>query len=490
MTAWKCEVCGYVHSGSEPPTSCPVCGAERALFSPFVLPARAAAPPRSAAWQCGICDHVQPGDEPPELCPVCGAAANLFAPCQAEAPPAVDADIRRLVVLGAGIAGLTAAEEARRLAPGIEIVLVGREPALPYYRLNLTRLLAGEVAESELPIHPLEWFAQQRIRLQTGEAVALDRERRQVLLRDGARLDYDRLVLANGAHPFIPPFPGATREGVVVLRTLEDARAILARLAPGLSVVCIGGGLLGLEAAAALRRHGAAVTVVEGAATLLPRQLPPPAGRLLARHLERAGVAVCCGARVQEIAGDESVQGVLLADGREFPARLVIVSVGVRPNSYLARRAGLKVETGVLVDDRMTTSDPAILAAGDIAEHRGLCYGIWPAAYAQGLVAAASAVGGSAEFPGLAPSSRLKVLDVDLFSIGSIHPEDASTLSVEGEVEGRYWGLFCRDGQVVGAALYGDTGDAGLFKEAVESGRRLPELSALLERYPSLATVP
>ena len=487
MTTWQCEVCGYIHSGDKAPVSCPVCGAEQELFHVLEILRESPLPVRSDTWQCGICDYLHQGAEPPVNCPVCGAQANLFTPrLDSGTPAAHPSDIRRLVVLGAGIAGLTAATEARRQSTEAAITLVSREAPHPYYRLNLTRFLAGEVPEENLLIQPPHWYEEQRIEIMTAEATSIDRDHRRIHLRDGRQLAYDRLVLANGAHPFIPPIPGATREGVQVLRTLEDAHTILRRLTHGKRVVCIGGGLLGLETAGALARRGATVTVVEGFAWLLPRQLTPRAGKLLQERLEAQGLTVSCGVAVRELTGDESVRGVLLENGEELSADFVVIAAGVRPNSHLARQSGLKVHGGVVVDDRMFTSDPAILAAGDVAEHRGRLYGIWPASFAQGVIAGSNAVGGHAEFNGSAPSTRIKVLDVDLFSIGQIQPEDASTKVCEDTRDGAYSALFCRDGQLVGAVLYGDTGRAGLLKEVVESGRRISESPELVRQFPGI----
>ncbi len=489
MKTWKCEVCGYIHSGAEPPPSCPVCGAGEECFSVFEIRTETNVPATADIWQCSVCNYLHRAPEPPAVCPVCSATDTLFAQFHIPDSIVVPADdIHKIVVLGGGIAGLTAASEARRQSPHTSIVLVSREQSLPYYRLNLTRFLAGDIAEEELQIQSQQWFEEQGIDCISAEATLIDREQRFVHLHDGRLLGYDRLVLANGAHPFIPPFPGATRDGVAVLRTIEDARSILLRLVPGIRVVCIGGGLLGLETAWALTRQGATVTVVEGSSSLLPRQLPPQAGNMLQQLLEARGVAVFCGETVMELAGDESVRGVLLESGRQLPADLVIVTAGVRPNSYLARQAGLTVHRGIIVDDRMISSDPAILAAGDVTEHRGTLYGIWPAGYAQGIVAGSTAAGGKAEFNGLAPSTRIKVLDVDLFSCGQIRPEDASTSMYEQVGDGVFRAILCRDGQLIGAVLYGDTTGAGMLKEIIESGRQISEFPELADMFPSLAS--
>ena len=148
INTWKCELCGYVHNGADAPSSCPVCGADQSHFSPFEIGREPIVKPTTDTWQCSICDHIAEGAAAPEFCPVCGAAAALFHPYEMVATPLIQADIRKLVILGAGIAGLTAAEEARRQSADVEITLVSRERTLPYFRLNLTRFLAGEVAEA------------------------------------------------------------------------------------------------------------------------------------------------------------------------------------------------------------------------------------------------------------------------------------------------------------------------------------------------------
>ena len=486
-TTWKCELCGYVHNGTGAPDFCPVCGAEKSHFSSLEVKKAAPSPQPANAWQCSICDHIAHGDDPPASCPVCGASSALFHPYELVKAKPASCDINRLVILGAGIAGMTAAEEARRQAPEVEIILVSREKTLPYFRLNLTRFLAGEVSEDNLVIQHQNWFDEQRIEYLEGDAFSIDRESRLVTLRDDRQLAYDRLILSNGAHPFIPPIPGANRDGVTVLRTIEHARSMIDDLRPGCRAVCIGGGLLGLETARAIQQRGATVTVLEGFDWLLPRQLPPAAAALRQAHLEDQQMTIECGIQVKEFTGDEAVRGVLLEDGREIAADLVVLATGVRPNSHLARECGLKVKQGVIVNDRLVTSDDNILAAGDVAEHQGRLYGIWPASYAQGLVAGANAVGGNDEFPGIPMTNRIKVLDVDLFSIGQIQPTDASTRLFEVQEDGNYRNLVCHDGQIVGAVLYGDMQLTAPMQKAVEEEARIQELDELLEHFPELS---
>lgn len=487
VTAWKCDVCGYVHEGAEPPETCPVCGADRELFSPLEAPRAEPAKTAPTSWRCAICDHVHDGAEAPGQCPVCGASQNLFGSVDAAGVSEPAGDTGPVVVVGSGVAGVTAAERARATAPDIDVTLVSREPGLPYYRLNLTRYLAGEVEAESLPLHPETWFAEKRIRLVHGEVTGIDRSAHKVQLRDGQELDYRRLVLTMGAHPFVPPIPGASRGGVQVLRTLADAKAILERVRAGDRCVVIGGGLLGLEAAGALKQRGAQVSVAEGYGWLLPRQLPEPAGRLLAEHIQGLGIHLITKANVKELAGDESVRAVVLGDSTEVPADLVVLSTGVRPNSYLARQTQLKVERGVLVDDGMYTSDPDILAAGDVAEHRGEVQGIWPTAYAQAVVAGINAAGGATEYATMPRSNRLKVMDVDLFSVGLVATDDGSYQEWERQDNGNFVRLICRDGRLMGGVLYGDTSLAGPVKEAAESGRQIKECTELIDGLPEWA---
>jgi len=489
-TRWKCEVCGYIHEGPAPPDTCPVCGVGADMFSEYTE-ADQKAPPEPAAgetWRCTICGEIVSGNAPPEKCPKCGAAASLFVPHDSgEAAGAVAAAGEQIVIVGGGVAGLTAADYARRTSASAGIRLIHKESHLPYNRLNLTRLLADEVDEAALPLRDAGWYQSERIETVAGDVSRVDRAKHEVELRDGRCLKYDRLLLANGSHPFVPPILGVTRDGVFSLRTQDDASRILQRARPQTRCVCIGGGLLGLEVAGALARRGVQVAVLEGFEWLLPRQLARPAAEMLRAHTEKLGIRVMCGVQAEGITGDEEAKGVRIKDGEEIPADLVVLSAGVRPNSHLARLSGLEVRNGVVVDDHMRTSDASIYAAGDVAEHRGIVYGLWPTAMGQGAVAGVNVIKSDAQqFAGVPPASQLKVLDVAMFSIGQFERSDASFRVFEHQTPEAYYRLVCRDGKLVGANLFGDNGPAGVVKTAIEEGRQLAEYSALLERFPEL----
>ncbi len=439
------------------------------------------------AWRCAVCGHTHQGPEPPERCPGCGSPVERFEPVGETAAAAAAATGARVVVVGAGIAGLSALQAVRETAPDADLTLVSRERELPYYRVNLTRYLAGEVSENELPIHPAGWYATQGIRLRLGEEVSEVRPgEHQVALRSGEAVPYEKLIITSGAHPFIPPIPGACREGVLSLRTAQDARALLSALAPGMPCLVIGGGLLGLETAAALHGRGAEVTVLEVYRWLMPRQLNRRASELLADHLRATGIPLLIGTSLKGIVGDERVAGAELGDGGHVDADCVVIAAGVHPNSHLARRAGLNVRQGVVVDDALTSSHPDILAAGDVAEHRGVLYGTWSEARHQGRIAGLNAAGSAAQFAGLPRSNTLKGIGLDVLSIGRFEPEDSSDQAVEDEADGRYARFVFHDGRLVGAVLLGDTSAAVAVRRAIESAR---DCSGLLRAQPTAQQV-
>ena len=486
--AWKCSVCGYIHRGEEPPDWCPVCGSPREDFEPYAEEPQRAIKPAAGAFRCLVCNHVHLGDAPPASCPVCGTPADRFESVAESIEPVGRAAVGgRVVVVGAGIAGLSAAEALRAASPEVQITLISKEIGLPYYRLNLTRYLAGEITESSLPIYPREWYEEQRVDLLLGaEAAAIDLRAGRLALRRGGELPFDKLILSVGAHPFVPPVPGAYREGVTGLRTVEDARRILAAVGPGASCVVVGGGVLGLETAGGLSRRGVKVSVLESYSWVLPRQLNATAGALLATYLKRLGIELITLAKTAEILGDERARGVRLEDGTVLAADLVIFATGVRPNSYPGRLAGLAVNQGIVVDDFLTSSHPNVLAAGDVAEHRGISYGIWLPAKSQGSIAGLNALGRRVEFGGIPRSNTLKVLGLDLFSICRVEPEDGSYTAIDGEEDGRYARFLFRDNRLVGAILLGNTERSADCKRAIETKA---DLSQLLAAHPSARDV-
>lgn len=487
---WKCDVCGYVHRGDAPPDTCPICGVDADAFSPLEVTATRA-PKKTAAksgWRCVICHYVDDGDAPPDRCPVCSADSDLFERDDAKEIGAATAPRKHVVIVGEGVAGITAAEQV--LVHGgdhVKLTLVGNEAPWPYYRLNLTRLLAGQVTEAALTMKDEAWFAAHDIQRITDTVTSIDPRARRLTLKDGAVLDWDDLVLATGSHPFVPPISGANKAGVFTVRTLADVHAIHAQVTPETRVVIVGCGVLGLEAAGALTDKVSSVTVLESGPWAMMRQLNQTAAHHLVDFLQTRRIEVMTGVSAKEIEGGDRVTGVALTNGAHLDAELVIVSTGVRANTHLARQAGIETAQGIVVDDMMRTSAPHIYAAGDVAEHRGRMYGLWPAAFSQGFVAGTNAAGGEARFTAMAPFNQLKVLDVDVYSIGNIAPTDGSFRTFETGTAQQYCYLVMRDRRIVGAVLYGNTADAALISSAIEHKTSIDELDALLARLPGFA---
>ncbi len=423
------------------------------------------------AWRCQVCGYIHDGDEPPAACPDCGASASDFETIDQAAPADVEVSAAsRIVIAGAGIAGLSAAKAVRDTAPDAEITLLSAETEPPYYRLNLTRYLAGEVAEGDLPIHSLKWYEEHRIHLVLGTSLAkVHSPEKKIELLDGSPLAYDKLIVATGARPFVPPIPGSEQPHVHTLHTSGDAKTILSAVSPATQVVCIGGGILGLETAGALARQGASVTVLEAFDHLMPLQLNAAGSDVMVQYLSTLGIDVITQAQTAKI----EAKTIQLNDGTLLPADVVVITVGVRANDQMLKNAGLPVHKGVLVDNFMRTSNPDILAAGDVCEHDGVLYGSWIVAKKQGKIAGMNAAGTPTEFGGIPRSHLLKVLDKDMFSIGQILAYDGSDRIIEDHPDENYRMFMVHDGVLVGALLVGDLKLMSACRKAIEGGTRI-----------------
>ena len=387
-------------------------------------------------------------------------------------------DRRRIVVVGAGMAGLATVEAALAHDSDAQVTLVGREDDLPYNRIGLSQLLAGGLSEQAVQLRSERWFADRSIDLRGGAAArTIATAEREVELDDGDRLPYDDLVLATGSVARMPPIAGLGRRGVFPFRSLADTRRILQAAGSARTAVVIGGGLLGLEAARALRERGLRVTVVHLADRLMELQLDALGARLLARAITQLGVDVRLGARTEKIAGNGRVEAVELAGGESLGADMVVVATGVRPDVALARDAGLEVERGVLVDDSGRTSAPGVWAVGECAEHRGMTYGLWAPLLQQARVVGAALAGRPAAFHGAVPATTLKVAGVNLFCAGNAAEpgDDCDEVIALDSRRARYRKLVLRDGRLVGATLLGDLSDAKKLRELISSGYVVPD---------------
>ncbi|MFC5509833.1 NAD(P)/FAD-dependent oxidoreductase [Massilia jejuensis] len=380
----------------------------------------------------------------------------------------------RLVVVGNGMAGMRTVEELLKLDPGLyDITVFGAEPHGNYNRVLLSPLLAGDKNVDEIMLHPRPWYLEHGITLHAGDPVVrIDRKRRVVVARSGMEAPYDRLLLATGSTPFMLPIPGNTLPGVVGFRDLHDVDTMLAAARRGGRAVVIGGGLLGLEGAHALMRRGMDVTVVHVASGLMNQQLDLEAGRLLKDSLERAGLRIVLDAQASEIAGDEQVEAVRLADGGELKADLVVMAAGVRPNVALGRAAGLHCERAIVVDDTLQTYDPRIYAVGECVQHRRATFGLVAPVWEQARVCAAHLAGaGHRRYVQAATATKLKVTGIDLYSAGDIAGGAGSEeLVLRDRHSGVYKRLVLEGSRVTGAVLVGDVGDGPWYFELIQRG--------------------
>ncbi|WDS38217.1 nitrite reductase large subunit NirB [Pseudoxanthomonas sp.] len=374
------------------------------------------------------------------------------------------------------MAGIRTVEELLKLAPGMyDITVFGAEPHPNYNRILLSPVLAGEQDFDDIVLNPLSWYADNGIQLHLGKEVTqIDRVRRRVIASDGTTADYDRLLIATGSLPFVLPVPGKDLKGVIGYRDIHDTQVMIDTAQVKQHAVVIGGGLLGLEAANGLMLRGMAVTVVHLAGWLLERQLDPVAAGLLQKSLVERGLHFRLGTSTSAILGNDAgeVIGVRFSDGSEIPADLVVMAAGIRPNTGLAEEAGIHCSRGIVVNDSLQSFDPRVYAVGECANHRGIAYGLVAPLFEQAKICANHlAQYGIGIYKGSVSSTKLKVTGIDLFSAGDFMGGDgAEEIVLSDPAGGVYKKLVIRDDKLVGACLYGDTGDGGWYFKLLKDG--------------------
>jgi nitrite reductase (NADH) large subunit len=364
----------------------------------------------------------------------------------------------RVIVVGNGLAGTIASKTLREQNQTAEIDLYAEEKHLYYPRPNLIEFMAGNLPEEKLFAFPEKWYNDRNLQVHLGRpAIKIIPDANELEIEGAKREKYDFLLLANGAHSFVPPIEGTKKKGVFSLRTLDDALEILDWIKIHPHVVIIGGGLLGLEIARAIRNRGADVHVVEFFDRLLSRQLDVQGAAILKRQIEDMGIKVDLGITTEEILGHTAVKGLRLKSGDQLKAETAVVAAGVRANIALAKDAGLEVDKGIIVDDYMQTSKSRIFAAGDNVQHKGRMYGIIPASFNQARTAAHNIAGGKNKYEGTVPSNTLKVVGLDVTSIGQVNPEEGTCEEYRKEVkeEKIYKKIVVRNNRIIGAIWMG-----------------------------------
>ena len=389
------------------------------------------------------------------------------------------------VIIGNGVAGTTAAENIRKNDPQGEIKIFTDE-AYPFYsRIRLIEYLAGEVELPKLQIRSNTWYDNQKIQLfLNSKVVDIDAAKKTILTQSGERHGYDKLLLADGSHSFVPPIKGAEKKGVFTLRNIKDAQEIKSFANGKTKALLIGGGILGLEVGNSLRKTGLKVSVVEFAPRLLPRQTDPVCAVMLQSRLEQMGLTFYLGVASKEIIGENQVQGLLLEDGRQIETDLIIISAGVRPNLELAQKLNLKIGKGIPVSDHLETEIPNIYAAGDAIEHKGMLYGIWPASEKQGEVAGMNMAGNAVAYTGTTFSNLLKVAGIDLLAAGDIDPDGKLEAIVDQNPEaGTYRKLVIKENFIVGCLLFGTLEGRKNILKAMEEKRNIASVKERLARF-------
>ena len=376
--------------------------------------------------------------------------------------------MKELVIVGNGMAGVACLEQILSHSPRFNITVFGDETHANYNRILLSSVLAGERSTEDITINSLDWYQQHQIGLRLGVRVTdIDPVKGTVRGDDGSVTSYDKLLIATGSRAFLPPISGLDKENVFTFRNLDDTRAILAAARPGAKAVVIGGGLLGLEAARGLQVQRCEVTVVHLLETLMNLQLDMTGGEYLQQKMEQLGVRVLTSRVTQRLLGNGKVEGLEFANGELLEADIVVLAAGIRPNADLGKKAGLKVNRGIVVNDYMETSHPDIFAVGECVEHNGQVYGLVAPLLEQGKVLAATITGNKGPtFTGWTPAAKLKIMGVDVFSAGEFSESPGTdVVRYEDAALGVYKKLLVRENRLTGVVLVGDAGDSNRYMD-------------------------
>lgn len=428
--------------------------------------------------KCLVCGEIF--DSSLEVCPVCGVGKENFVPVDVEETTYRSDSNEFYVILGNGAAGLNAAKAIRERDKTGSITMISGEEYRTYNRPMLTKSLMADLEIDQIQVEAEKWYEDNRIFQVLGrKVVSVDTKEKEVLLSDGIKLKYTKLIYALGSECFIPPIPGHEKAQVAAIRTLEDTRRISAMLPDTKQAVVIGGGVLGLEAAWELKKAGCAVTVLELAPMLMGRQLDANAGDMLKYIAECAGIQIHTGVQIAEITGEDRVTGVKLGTGEVIPAQLVIVSCGVRANTTVAKEMGIEVDRAIVVDSRMQTSLPDVYACGDCAQFEGVNYAIWPQAVEQGKVAGANAAGDAAEYTQVPAALSFHGMNTALFAAGDNGKNPNllyKTVEVQDKSKKQYEKLTFLNGKLCGVILIGDVSKMGKMTELLEKKATFAEV--------------
>lgn len=434
----------------------------------------------SKMWRCIVCGFEVEGAQPPEICVVCGADKNAFIEIKPEVINFNKESNEDFVIIGNGAAGYSAANAIRKRNKKCNINIISIEKYITYFRPQLSNYLSSSIPNNEFYVSPETWYKDNNIKLTLNTIVdKIDKENKKVVLRGGKEISFDKLIIATGSHNYIPAISGTNKQCVFSLKDLEDAMEIKLQMKTSKDIVIIGGGLLGLEAAAQMKKDGVNVTVIELFNRLLPRQLDEEGAELFKQIAINSGINFILGDCLDKILGTDNVTAIKLRSGLTIKADLVLFSVGIRANKILAESSDINTRNGILVNDKMETNIKSIYACGDVAELSGRIYGNWVVSTQMGEIAGANAAGDDCVFQDIVCSTAFNALNVNLFSTGELLSKDnnMAEYSFKDPAKNSYKKLFFIEDKLVGGILIGDTGKSVKLTELIKLKKSMAEVS-------------
>jgi len=386
--------------------------------------------------------------------------------------------IKKMIIIGDGIAAISAIKAIREIDLDSYIYLIGEEKFYPYNRIRLSKGIFDEIEENKILLQKKEWYEQNNVQIRTDtRAVNINVDTQEVLLSDGSNIKYDKLLIANGASNSTPPIDGIGKNGVYTLRGLNDALNIKNSLIESEQVILVGGGIQGLEMAWILHQHGKKVLIVELLSRIMPHQLDDKASLIVKNIIQGYDIQVLNNTAVKEILGNTKVEGILTDGNMELKSNMVIYSTGIKPNIDLVENTKIETGRGILVSNRMETNIKNIYAAGDIAEFNNHIAGLWNIAIAQGKVSGYNIAGKETVYEKITPVTTLNAFNISLFSMGCIDETNFTKVLVDEDVsKNQYKKIFITNNKIVGAIVIGDTKQSPLLKVAIEKEIVLDEV--------------
>lgn len=377
----------------------------------------------------------------------------------------------RIIIIGGGIAGISAIKAIRETDSTTEIHMISNEKFYPYNRLRLTKGLFGNLSSEDILLQKKEWYEINKVNLHIDKEVTwIDVKEHEVILNDGDKLNFSKLLLASGAYNFTPPIEGIEKENVYTIRHLEDAWAVKEVVGAKKKPLIIGGGIQGLETAWELNQHGEEVAIAEIQSRLMPMQLDIRASQILRNIIEGYNIKVYLEMQVYKILGGNEVTGVSGENGLQISCDMVVYNAGIRPNINFLKDTPIQYNKGVIVNNKMETSVEDIYAAGDVVEFGGRTFGLWNIAIEQGKAAGYNMVGMDMVYKNIVPVTTLNAFGISLFSMGNVDEDKCHySLIEESEYDKSYKRIFIHDNKIVGAIVIGDTKKSPILKSAIEN---------------------